>query len=253
MFTFTSKVASSALVRAVARGVTVRVVLERKQTDLTTVDEELERSGALLVRGANTNAQYSAMHQKYAILDGHRVITGATNWTHAGTHLNDEDLLIIDSAELALGYRRNFADLLYNYAGLDITASDPALREETPGVAFHAVDADTAFGDAVAVAGDPAALGGWDPTAALPTSAADLFPSWGGHARLAAGTRAEFKLIVRRAAGGVQWEDGANRVVEMPASGRSVVVSGLFGDTGQTWLPKDAPAWLLANAGDPSE
>jgi hypothetical protein len=73
-----------------------------------------------------------------------------------------------------------------------------------------------AFGQAVRVVGEPAALGGWDPeqAAVLEWTEGDV---WVGAAALPPGAHA-FKLVVAGAdGGGALWEEGPNRVVEVAA------------------------------------
>jgi hypothetical protein len=218
----------------------VRLVVETKQAAETRADETLEGAGARVVRGANTIGQFSAMHQKYGIIDGHVVISGATNWTNAGTRTNEEDLLVIDSAELASRYRKNFADLLFIYGGTDTTAEAPAvLTNERAPVLFNPIHSGTALGDRVLVVGSDPGLGGWDPTRGVDARThQDMFPSWTAPARLVAGTRVEYKFVTVRSNGEVQWEPGPNRVLDVPATGRAQVTSGDYGNTARNWTPR---------------
>ena len=236
MYTLTSEPIGLALERAIGRGVAVRVVTERKQSALSKVEDRIASKGGLVVQAANRVGAHSAMHQKYCVIDGVTVLTGATNWTRAGTRTNDEDLLILrDLPDIAEAYERNFADLLWVYGGLD--ASDLP-GSEVAGVLFQAVNDRTAFGDSMVVVGDHAELGAWDPWRGLPLETTDtLFPSWTANMKLPAGTRIEFKLVTRRADGSVFWEPGPNRSLEVGADGRSVVYGGAFGNTSHSWTP----------------
>lgn len=237
MFTFTLYNVSDALQKAVQRGVKVRMVVEAKQADSSDAEDKVESAGGKVIRGANEIGTHSAMHQKYAVIDGHKVITGATNWTVSGTRYNEEDLLIIDSAELALKYRKNFADLLWNYAQQDVTPQSPELAEASPAVFFHVVHDATAWGDRTVVVGNHPALGSWDPTHGIDTYTSDLYPSWSGRASLSPGDRIEYKFVTIKPWGEVQWEPGDNRSLQLPASGRSVVIEGRYGDTHENWTP----------------
>lgn len=248
MFTFTQRDLADALVRAQKRGVQVRVVVETKQTTMSTADEALEAGGVQLVRGANKVGQYSAMHHKYLIVDGARTYTGATNWTNAGVRKNEEDLIALDFPEVALAFEQNFADLLWIYGGVDATAASPRAiaRTEAP-VLFNPRTQATSWGDRVVVVGSDAALGNWNPLAALgATTDKDLFPSWAAPARLPAGARVEYKYVIVRANGDIEWEPGANRVLEVPQSGRGEVTTGEVGDTSKGWTPRNQPASPVA-------
>ncbi|MBI4703156.1 MAG: carbohydrate-binding protein [Deltaproteobacteria bacterium] len=239
MFTFTSEPVADALVAALDRGVRVRAVIERKQTDMTKVDERLDKAGALVVRGANKIAAHSAMHHKYAVIDGRRAVTGASNWTDAGTRRNDEDLLLVDLPRVAAAYAGSFADLLHVYAEIDDPEAAPA---ERAGVLLHVIHDGTKPGDRVVATGDHPALGDWDPRRGLELQTAqDEFPNWTGRFKLEAGRRIEYKYVTLTAAGAVVWEPGANRVLEAHASGRALVVSAPFGDTSKSWTPASAP------------
>ncbi|MBI2390764.1 MAG: carbohydrate-binding protein [Deltaproteobacteria bacterium] len=232
MFTFTMRSISDALVRAHKRGVRVRMVVEQKQQDLSDAEDRVAAAGALVVRGQNRTGPHSAMHQKYAVLDETRVITGATNWTFSGTRNNEEDLLVLDLPELAAAYSANFRDLLHVYGGLD-DGGQP--RAASP-VLFHGVQSATGWGDTLVAVGSDPALGAWHPWAGVPMGA-EMFPAWTGRAQLPAGARVEWKLVTLRANGTVDWEPGANRALIVPASGRAVVIGGTFGDTSTTWTP----------------
>lgn len=237
MFTFTSKPIATAMAAAAQRGVRVRAVLERKQLGSGAIAKQIEQAGGEVIRAANRVGAFSAMHQKYAVIDGSIVITGATNWTRAGTFTNDEDLVILTNEDTAREYTKNFADLLHVYDRQD----DPeAPTANQSGVLFNAIFDGTNLGDRMVVTGDHPALGSWDPWrgAELETSET-LFPSWTANAKLPAGGRVEYKFVVLRSDGRVEWEPGPNRVLELPESGRSVVITGPYGDTSKSSTPAD--------------
>jgi hypothetical protein len=153
--------------------------------------------------------------------------------------MNEEDLLVIEGPDFATKYRKNFADLMNVYGGVDVTgeATDVLTNEKAP-VLFNPVHGGTEYGDRVVVVGSDAALGAWDPRKGVPaTTHKDLFPSWSAAARLPAGARVEYKFVTIRPNGEVSWEPGPNRVVAIPGSGRAVVTSGTYGDTSKNWTP----------------
>lgn len=240
MFTFTNTTVVAAVERASRRGVAVRLVVENKQAGSTQADDKVELAGAKVVRGSNKIGQYSAMHQKYGVIDGHVVIAGATNWTYAGTRKNEEDLLVIDSADLAAKYRKNFADLLSIYGGMDTTSEAPeVLTNERAPVLFNPIHGGTALGDRVVVVGSDPALGMWNPGEGVDARThADMFPSWTAPARLPAGSHVEYKYVTIRGSGEVVWEPGPNRVLDVPSTGRAQVTSGDYGDTSSNWTPR---------------
>ncbi|MFG3280583.1 carbohydrate-binding module family 20 domain-containing protein [Streptomyces sp. NPDC048111] len=76
----------------------------------------------------------------------------------------------------------------------------------------------TVWGQNVYVVGSIPALGSWDPNAAVALSSA-AYPVWSATVNTPAGTRFEYKYIVKDGAGNVTWESGANRVHTAAASG----------------------------------
>lgn len=241
MFSFTNKVIGEALVRAAARGVAVRMILEKKQATISRVDEAVESAGVHVVRGANTVGRLSAMHQKYAVIDGARVVTGATNWSGTGTRANEEDLLVVDDLAVTAAYRRNFADLMAVYGGEDITAEAPdVLASRSAGVLFNPVTNGTADGERVVVVGSDPALGSWDVTRAIDARThRDMFPSWTAVTHLPAGARVEYKFVIVAPDGSARWEEGPNRTLDVPVTGRASVESGEVGDTSSRWTPRN--------------
>jgi phosphatidylserine/phosphatidylglycerophosphate/cardiolipin synthase-like enzyme len=251
MFGLTERKVQDALIKALERGVKVSIVTEQKNANKTPLDEKVEQAGALVVRAANRVGPYSAMHHKYAVIDGKRLITGACNWTKNGTRYSDEDILVVDSEALALQYQDNFRDLQHVYGGID----SPSDREAAP-VMFHAEHDGTGWGDRVFVVGNDPALGGWDPHRGVELKTSDdLFPAWAGHLRLPAGEEVEYKFVTVKADGSVEWEPGPNRRLQVPESGRAVVMAGEYGDTSSSWTPAghiDAavaiPSYLTRNS-----
>ena len=51
------------------------------------------------------------MHNKYAVIDGETVISGSFNWTKSAEYRNDENLVVINSKNLAKIYEENFKKL----------------------------------------------------------------------------------------------------------------------------------------------
>ncbi|MFF4648878.1 carbohydrate-binding module family 20 domain-containing protein, partial [Streptomyces sp. NPDC001380] len=94
--------------------------------------------------------------------------------------------------------------------------------------ASFAVNAATTYGQNIFVAGDNAALGGWDTAKALPLSSA-AYPVWKLDVALPAGTTFQYKYIRKDASGAVTWESGSNRTATVPSSGQVVL--------NDTWRP----------------
>lgn len=80
------------------------------------LDDEPSRGskGCLLWSAGIPVKQYvdtGIMHHKFVIIDGAKVITGSYNWTTAAQTRNEENLIAIESTELAQGFEREFQRL----------------------------------------------------------------------------------------------------------------------------------------------
>jgi hypothetical protein len=102
------------LVAKMAAGVDVRVVLDKKQQDLdyNTMGEELVQLGVPVTLVENTKATNATMHDKFAVVDGHLVMTGSANYSYTAMHVSDEDLLTVDSVDLASRYQNEMDELI---------------------------------------------------------------------------------------------------------------------------------------------
>ncbi|MBW4648898.1 MAG: DUF655 domain-containing protein [Kastovskya adunca ATA6-11-RM4] len=55
--------------------------------------------------------QGDLLHHKFGVVDASTVVTGSHNWSQAANNLNDETLLIIQSATVAAHFEREFGRL----------------------------------------------------------------------------------------------------------------------------------------------
>jgi len=97
---------AGALIDAHNRGLVVRLV-----TDTDSMEEEEVRR--LIEAGVEVvDDQRSAiMHDKFVVVDGALVWTGSMNLTTSDTYRNNNNLLRIESAELAQAYLREFDEM----------------------------------------------------------------------------------------------------------------------------------------------
>lgn len=94
MYVFSSEDMIDALKRAHDRGVTVRVILERR----TLSDRNEETMEELLIYGIQArwaSEEYKLTHAKFAIVDGTRVLVGSHNWSDSALHKNREASVIL--------------------------------------------------------------------------------------------------------------------------------------------------------------
>ena len=108
-YSFTSVPIAEALVAAHARGVDVRIILDKSQETDRRSDFALVRAGGIPVW---IDTVHGIAHSKVMILDGQAVITGSFNFTAAAEKSNAENLLVIRDPGLAALYARNWADRL---------------------------------------------------------------------------------------------------------------------------------------------
>lgn len=145
MYSFSDAGILDALARAVARGVSIRVIYDGANGDRS--DPVGSRSAQLEDMGIEVRYVNKIMHHKLAIIDGARtspdeaadgiLITGSGNWSNsAGTRYDENTLIVRGNAELNLRYQREF-ELLWDNGrpfvwnediapidGLDITDAD---------------------------------------------------------------------------------------------------------------------------------
>lgn len=102
---FTSDPIADALIDAHERGVDVEVLLDKSQPRA-----KYSVISYLYDNGVPTfvDDKHAIAHNKIMIIDGETVITGSFNFTNAAEEKNAENLVIIDSKDLARIYADNF-------------------------------------------------------------------------------------------------------------------------------------------------
>ncbi|MCI3086762.1 phospholipase D family protein [Escherichia coli] len=105
----TSKSTAQALAEAAERGVSVRVVADKKANGSRyTAATWLARHG-IPVR---VNGHYDIMHNKFMIIDGRTVETGSFNYTASADKRNAENVIVLrDMPDAAQPYAREFERL----------------------------------------------------------------------------------------------------------------------------------------------
>lgn len=110
VYNFTAFELAEALYAAKARGVHVRVL----------VDREMAETGGSGVRGLRLNgitvrtlgvAEQSLMHNKFAVFDERLVVTGSYNWTNSAEHANYENLVVLEEPKLVERFQQEFRRL----------------------------------------------------------------------------------------------------------------------------------------------
>lgn len=104
-----------AIINAHKRGIRVRMVGDINNVNYSGY-RELMRNNVPMVLGNNEKI----MHNKIVIIDNELVITGSANFTETGFFKNNENVVFIESKEVADYYRREFENMFYNNTfGLD--------------------------------------------------------------------------------------------------------------------------------------
>ncbi|MDW8041299.1 MAG: phospholipase D family protein [Nitrososphaerota archaeon] len=105
IYSFTRDDIADALVRAVNRGLEVRVVIERERAYETGSEYRRLRDGGVNVR---LDGNPDLMHHKFIVIDGRIVITGSYNFSGAAEDRNDENIIVIMGEGVASQYRSEF-------------------------------------------------------------------------------------------------------------------------------------------------
>jgi phospholipase D len=103
MYIFSLDSIADALISAHKRGIEVKVVLDKSQS--------YSQFGALKAAGIevrNDTNWEGIMHDKVAIIDNAVVLTGSFNWTDTAENNNNENLIVISSADIASRYDSEF-------------------------------------------------------------------------------------------------------------------------------------------------
>lgn len=99
-----------AIIRARARGVAVRLIVDKLQSHGVHEREPLARivaSGVPVKR----NGHRGLMHDKIVIVDGTTVVEGSYNWTNQATQWNDENVVMMSCEPIATSYEEAFAKM----------------------------------------------------------------------------------------------------------------------------------------------
>ena len=104
IYSFTLDSISDALIEAHNRGIEVKVVFEKGQ--ITEYSEYPKLKEATVSVRNDTNPRL--MHHKVMIVDEVIVLTGSFNWSKSGEERNNENLIVIQSINIASVYEAEF-------------------------------------------------------------------------------------------------------------------------------------------------
>ena len=110
VYSFTAAELAEALYAAKARGVRIRVLVDRERAEAGGSGIRGLRLNGITVRSLGVPEQ-SLMHHKFAVFDERLVATGSYNWTNSAEHANYENLLVLDEAEIVARFQQEFQRL----------------------------------------------------------------------------------------------------------------------------------------------
>lgn len=99
----------NALIDLEARGVTVRVVTDEDNGELSSI-RRLRRGGISVVEDKRT----ALMHDKFIVVDGRYLWMGSLNYTTNGVYCNNNNLVRFDSSRLAANYLAEMDEMYDN-------------------------------------------------------------------------------------------------------------------------------------------
>lgn len=105
MYSFTDNRFGSFVLRAFEEGADVRIFQEEDQTCQKDAEAERLATAGIPYR---VDGHSGVMHHKFAVINNRKVITGSYNWSDAAHRQNWENIVVIESAEIAQGYQENF-------------------------------------------------------------------------------------------------------------------------------------------------
>ncbi len=106
LYQLTDPEIAQALIETFQRGLELQILLDDEPS-------KGSKGCALLAAGIPVKefADSGIMHHKFAVIDGARLINGSYNWTTSAQTRNEENLLVIESAELSQIFAREFQRL----------------------------------------------------------------------------------------------------------------------------------------------
>jgi phosphatidylserine/phosphatidylglycerophosphate/cardiolipin synthase-like enzyme len=128
IFFFTSDPVRDALIAAHVRGVRIRGIWDKLGASNAFSDDEALCTAGISVRIEETAGK---MHNKLMVIDATgadpRVITGSLNWTASATTINNENTLVLRTAQVVAPFAANFQSLWGRVGGTPCNPEPEAL------------------------------------------------------------------------------------------------------------------------------
>lgn len=126
MFYFTNKKIVAELINAHNRGVNIQIIVDYEPTAENYSAIDALREVGIPVKVENWKGK---MHTKTAVFDDKVCVIGSTNWTSTAEYVNDENMLVIDNADIATQITNEFKRLWK-------AIPDKYLKEKAPSKLF---------------------------------------------------------------------------------------------------------------------
>jgi len=110
VYSFTASELAEALYAAKARGVRIRVLVDRERAEAGGSGIRGLRLNGITVRSLGVPEQ-SLMHHKFAVFDERLVVTGSYNWTNSAEHANYENLVVLEEPAVVARFQQEFRRL----------------------------------------------------------------------------------------------------------------------------------------------
>ncbi len=114
IYTFTRPSIYKALAKAQRRKVNIEVKYDAEVAEWAGMQDAIiymKDAGITCIEIVPIKGETGKMHNKYLIVDQKVVITGSYNYTTAGTILNYENIVVIESSQIARQFYKNFTDI----------------------------------------------------------------------------------------------------------------------------------------------
>lgn len=105
VFTISDDRISDEIIRAVKRGVKIKIITDDEKTHDFGSDIMKFAQAGIEVKTDNSSAH---MHHKFALFDGKTVLTGSYNWTRSAFQMNQENILITDNKTAVDRFQQEF-------------------------------------------------------------------------------------------------------------------------------------------------
>lgn len=108
IYDFTNKRIAKAVEKAKERGILVKILTDKGQSKRK--DTQIKK---LVARGVlvKCNASEGLQHNKFAVFDNKKVLTGSANWTYSAFSKNSENCIFLDDIEVISKFSHRFDQL----------------------------------------------------------------------------------------------------------------------------------------------